>query len=83
MIDWSFNATGMDAFFTLTLVLISLMTIRKITFVSLIFQYLGKHSMNIFMIHTFIFAYFYRDFIYSFKYPILIFLVLLVFSLGV
>lgn len=39
--------------------------------------FLGKHATNIFLIHTFIFLYFYTDFIYSFKYGILIWLVLL------
>lgn len=45
--------------------------------------YLGKHSMNMYMVHTFIFSYFFHDFIYGFKYPILIFLALLLSSLAV
>lgn len=36
----------------------------------------GKHSMNIFLIHTFIRKEFFNDFIYSFKYPIVIVAVL-------
>ena len=43
--------------------------------------FVGKHSMNMYLIHTFIFGYFFHDFIYSFKYPILIFIVLLIVSL--
>lgn len=43
--------------------------------------YLGRHSMNIYMVHTFIYYYFFKDFIYGFKYPIIIFIVLLVLSL--
>lgn len=46
-------------------------------------QYLGKHAMNIYMIHTFIFRYYYEKFIYSFEYPILIFIVLIILSLSV
>lgn len=37
---------------------------------------LGKHSMNIWMIHTWLCYYLFPGFIYSFKNPILIFLVL-------
>lgn len=39
--------------------------------------FLGKHSMNMYLTHTFIFAYFFKDFIYWFSNPVLIFLVLL------
>lgn len=34
---------------------------------SLCLEFLGKHSANIFLIHTFIYYYFYPDFIYSFR----------------
>lgn len=44
-----------------------------------VLAYLGKHSMNMYMVHTFIFAYF----IYSFQYPVFIFLALLLSSLAV
>lgn len=39
--------------------------------------FLGKHSMNIFLFHTFIFSHWFTTFIYSPKNPILIFLLLL------
>lgn len=38
---------------------------------------LGKHSMNIFLFHTFIFLYWFRDYIYITRNPLLIFLSLL------
>ena len=38
---------------------------------------LGKHSMNIFLFHTFIFLYWFRDWIYITRNPLLIFLSLL------
>lgn len=44
----------------------------------LIFESLGKHSMNMFLIHTFIFCYWFKDYIYITKNPILILLSLLV-----
>lgn len=46
-----------------------------------IFAYLGIHSGNIFMFHTFIYMYYLHDLIYSCKYPILIFLVTVVICL--
>ena len=48
-----------------------------------LFIFLGRHSMNMYMVHTFIFAYFFHDFIYGFKYPIFIFVALLLSSLAV
>ena len=51
-------------------------TIKKLTN-----PFIGKHSMNMYLMHTFIFAYFLYDFIYGFKYPVLIFGVLLLTSL--
>lgn len=44
--------------------------------------FLGKHSMNIFLLHTFIRQYLFREFIYSFKHFALITLVLLLTSLA-
>ena len=46
-------------------------------------KYLGKHATNIFLIHTFIYYYFYPDFIYSFHSTWYILPVLTLVSLGV
>ena len=43
--------------------------------------FLGKHSMNIFFIHTFFYMILFRDFIYSFKYSWAILLVLIAVTL--
>ncbi len=43
--------------------------------------FLGKHSMNIYMIHTFVFAYFWKDEVYALGNPWLILLVVLAISL--
>ncbi len=56
---------------------------KKISCSMPVLSYLGKHSMNMYMVHTFIFAYFFHDFIYGFQFPVLIFLALLLSSLGV
>lgn len=48
-----------------------------------LFSFLGKHSMNIFIFHSFIRLYLLKDFIYSLKYPTLTIFVLLIISLAV
>lgn len=45
-----------------------------------VLEELGKHSMNMFLIHTFIFYFWFKDYIYITRNPILIFLSLLVAS---
>lgn len=39
--------------------------------------FIGRHSMNIFLFHTFIFCFWFRDFIYASRNPIIIFSLLL------
>lgn len=50
---------------------------------SVIFSFLGKHSMNCFLIHTFVFKYYCHEFVYGFKNFILIYVVLALISLGI
>lgn len=54
---------------------------EKIPLVTRILQFIGKHSMNIFFFHTFIYLILYRDYIYGLEYSGLIFSVLLGISL--
>ena len=56
--------------------------IGRIPLVSTLLSRLGKHSMNIFLTHSFLFYYYCRGFIYGFHYPILIYLALLLTSLA-
>lgn len=46
-------------------------------------SFLGKHSMNLFLMHTFIKAYYFADFTYSFRYWWLILLVLIADTLAI
>lgn len=46
-----------------------------------VLTFLGNHSMNIWMIHTWFCYYIFHSFIYSFKYPLVIFIVTLILSL--
>lgn len=54
----------------------------KIPVFSSVMKWIGKHSATMFMTHTFIYMYFYNDFIYSFKKDYLIYGVLLGCSLA-
>lgn len=45
-------------------------------------SFVGKHSTNMYLTHTFILAYFFHNFIYGFKHPLAIFAVLLLSSLA-
>jgi len=71
----------LDMFVTL-LMAISVVSFVRTTGCKLqFFQFIGKHSMNMYLTHTFIFGYFFHDFIYGLKYPILMFLALFGISL--
>ena len=82
-----FNGIRVDAFLAVNIVLLTLLIIRcKIathTYISSVLSFLGKHSINIYMVHTFIYYYYFENFIYSFKYPLFIFVVLLAISLSI
>ena len=67
-IDWMFG--GLIILLTFEITNYSIIIRKGLSF-------LGTHLFNIFLFHTFIYLYFWKDFIYSFKYPVLIFLVLL------
>ncbi len=71
-----FNVFKFDGVFCIPIILFSYLVISKIKVIDKVFEQLGKYSGSIFMFHTFIFSYYFRNFIYSFKYSILIFLVL-------
>lgn len=63
--------------------MISMLYLSKIPLLSPFLEFLGTYSADIFMIHTFIYLYFYSDFIYSFRKTTLIYAALLVLSLFV
>lgn len=67
-----------DAFFAFAIILVSYLIISKIPIVSKVLEELGKYSASIFMFHTFIYSYYFKDLIYWFKYSVVIFVVLTV-----
>ena len=89
--DYYYNSCIYGAFIAVAIVFIITLFIRlmnryinsKHKVISKIFVIIGKHSRNIYLIHTFIYLYFFKDFIYSFKYQILSFLVLLAITLTI
>lgn len=80
------NAVYFDAFFAFAIILFSYMVLSNIPKLSKSFEILGKHSANIFMFHTFIYSYYFKSIIYTPKYSLLIYilmvLVCLFISLG-
>lgn len=86
LLRWSSTAEIWDileAVFAATLGALVCLVISNIPVVRAPLEMLGKHSMNIFMTHTFIYYYWFREHIYSFQYPLLILLMLVVESLVV
>ena len=66
----------LDSIITLTLAL-SYKTFNVPKIVKKVLSFLGKHSMNIFLFHTFIFYYWFQEYIYMTRNPLIIFITLL------
>ncbi len=64
------NSVQFDAIFAFSIVLFSFFVFSKIPFINKIVEELGKYSGQIFMFHTFIYRFYFKDFIYGFKYSI-------------
>ena len=72
-----------DLLAMISIILASNNILSKIPKLNNILELLGRHSANIFMMHTFIYKYFFSDFFRGLKYPILMYLVLVLSSLSV
>ena len=66
-----------EALLCLPLCLLALLTLGRIPGLNRAAEFLGRHSMNIFFFHAFIYQNWFYDFTYSLRYPALIFLFLL------
>lgn len=66
----------------LPVVLFTLLTLARIPYVNRAAEFVGRHSMNMFFIHAFIYQNWFHDFTYSLKYPALIYLFLFASSLA-
>lgn len=76
-----YNMCFHDAIIPVFYVFYIFAVVSKIPVIDKVLAFLGKHSMNIFLSHTFLRAYFLKDFLYSLKYPVVIVTVLTVLSL--
>ena len=72
------NNSDFDALFAVSIILLSYFIPSHVPILNVILEHLGKQSGAIFMFHTFIFSLYFKDFIFWFKYPPIIFLVLTV-----
>ena len=72
----------LDIFVTLLLVISIVSFVRTTNYKLRFLQFIGKHSMNIYLLHTFVFGYFFSDFVYGLKEPLLIFATVFVISLS-
>ena len=64
-----------DGFFAFSIICISFMILSRIPFINKILESLGRQSAYIFMFHTFILNYYFRNFVYLTKYPVCIFII--------
>ncbi len=78
-----FTGIAVDGLLALVISMLVIMLIRNLPVVNVVFSFLGKHSANMYMVHTFLFSYWFPQFIYAPKYAILIFLLLLLCSLAI
>jgi len=70
-------STRTDTFLGIGVIVFSAMALSRIRYVNTALGFIGKHSANIFMMHTFIYSLYFSRQIYSLWYPILIYAALL------
>ena len=74
--------TDLDAIhiiYTIILVLL-LSAVRFPRWIGCVLEKLGKHSTSMWFVHAYFYTYLFHDFIYGFKYPLLIFIILVLVS---
>lgn len=75
---YTIYSKGLYAYMLLTIGIVILVILFDFSkYINVVFQFLGKHSMNIYLMHTLIFYYFFPKFFYSLDTPICIFITLL------
>lgn len=70
-----------DAFAAFFIICVTVMTVGKVPVLKSVLKFIGKHSMNIFLVHTFFYMIVWRKYVYHFEYAIVTFLILLGMSL--
>lgn len=77
------NQLLIDAVFSISIILFSFFVLSRITVIGSVLEYFGKHSGLIFMFHTFLYLYYFKDFVYWFNYSPLIYIVFTILCLGI
>lgn len=77
----SYEGYRLDTLFGLIIILFNLLYLSKINILNKSLVYVGKYSMDMFLIHGFITTLYTAEFIYGLKNPVIMFLVVLVISL--
>ena len=77
----SYEGYRLDNFFGLLIILINFLYLSRINILNKLLSYIGKYSMDMFLIHGFITTLYTAEFIYRLKYPVVMFLVVLLLSL--
>lgn len=72
------NSIIFDGVFAIVFVLLSYLVLSRIPIINKILEEVGKYSGQIFMFHTFIYSYYFKEQIYWFKYSIIIYLVMII-----
>lgn len=70
-----------DAVVAFFIICVVTMTVGRVPVLSKMLGFIGKHSMNIFLVHTIFYMVVWRKYIYYFEYAVVTFLILLVVSL--
>ncbi|MBQ8780982.1 MAG: acyltransferase [Oscillospiraceae bacterium] len=71
-----------DAFLALAIIVFCVSCFEKVKYLNSVLIFLGKHSSNMFLIHSLLYVYYLRSFIYGLYYPPLIMTVLVLISLA-
>jgi len=71
------NEVRLDGVFGGLIILFVFEVSNAIAILKNLLNFLGKHLFNVFLFHTFVYYYFWKDFFYSFKSPLIIFFILL------
>lgn len=70
-----------DALIAFFIICITVLTVGKVPVLNKILAFIGKHSMNIFLMHTFLYLIVWRKYVYYFEYAFASFFILLLASL--
>lgn len=78
---WKFGRILYDAVCALSIIFFCNNILAHIKGINYILEILGKNSANMFLLHTFIYAYFFMEFMLKFRYLVVMYVVLVILSL--